>query len=174
MRPLHYGNNKPKYIRYGLYVLIISLACVFQNTNLHLPEIFGARAFLLLPLILCIAMHEREVPAAVFGAFAGVLWDVSSLVEGFNSIVIMLLSVVGSILVNRVMQNNIVSSFVLSAGAVAIYELLYIIVNLGISGAGGMVKQFVVFYLPSFAYTLVFVPVFYYITKKIYASYKTE
>jgi hypothetical protein len=72
------------------------------------------------------------------------------------------------------MQNNFVSAFVLSVGAVAVYELLYIIVNLGFSGAGGMLKQFVIFYLPSFVYTIIFVPVFYFIIKKIYATYKTE
>jgi hypothetical protein len=69
------------------------------------------------------------------------------------------------------MQNNLVSALVLSAGVIAIHELLYIIVNLGFSGAGGMFKQMIIFYLPSFVYTMLFVPVVYFIVRKIYTLY---
>ena len=59
--------------------------------------------------------------------------------------------------------NNIVTAFVLSAGAVALYEMLYIIVNLVFSGAGNPIRQIFAFYLPSFIYTMFFVPIYYYI-----------
>ncbi len=168
---MHYGDNKPKYIRYAIYIGVICIAFIFQNTNLAVPELFGARAFLLLPLSVCISMFEREVPAAVFGAIAGVFWDVSVIADGFNAFVIMILSAVCSILVNRLMQNNLVTSFVLSAGVIAVYELLYVVVNLGFGGAGGILKQITIFYLPSFVYTMAFVPIFYFVIRKIYSLY---
>lgn len=171
---MHYGNNKPKYIRYAIYAAIICVACVLQNTNMALPELFGARAFLLLPLCVCIAMYEREFPAAMFGAFAGILWDISAFAEGFNALSLMVLCTVCSIFINRIMQNNIVTALFLSSGTILIYEILYVIVNLGFTGAGGMLRQGITFYLPSFFYTLVFIPIFYFIVKKVYTSYKTE
>ncbi len=73
MRILHYGNNKPKYIRYAIYVVSIAVVVLLQNSRGALPEIMGGRAMLALPFVVSLAMHEREVAAAVFGALAGVL-----------------------------------------------------------------------------------------------------
>ncbi len=171
---MHYENNKPKYIRYLIYVALIGLSFLLQNSNIALPEIFGARAFVLLPLSVCIAMYEREIPAAVFGALSGVLWDCVSGIEGFNGLVIMVLSAVCSILISHLMQNNIVTAFVLNTSAVAVYELMYIIVNFGFSGGGISAKQILTFYVPSFVYTVAFVPVSYFVITKIFKRYKTE
>lgn len=171
---MHYDNNKPKYIRYCIYALAIGLTFLLQSSSVAFPEIFGARAFLLLPLSVCIAMYEREIPSAIFGAFSGLLWDSVSGIEGFNAIVIMLLCAVCSILISHLMQNNIVTAVVLCASAVAIYELLYIIVSFGFSGGGNPVKHILTFYLPSFIYTMVFVPVYYYIVNYFFVRYKTE
>ena len=171
---MRYDDNKPKYIRYGIYALAIGLSFLLQSSSVAFPETFGARTFLLLPLSVCIAMHEREIPAAIFGAFSGLLWDSVSGSEGFNAVVIMILSAVCSILISHLMQNNIVTAFVLSAGAVFAYELMYIIVNFGFGNAGNPIKQVFVFYLPSFIYTMVFVPAYYYIVSHIFSRYKTE
>ena len=171
---MHYDNNKQKYIRYGMYILAIGLSFLLQSSNVAFPEILGGRAFLLLPVSVCIAMYEREIPAAVLGAFCGVLWDTVSGAEGFNAVVIMILSSVCSILISHLMQNNIVTALVLSAGTVAVYELLYIIVNLGFGGAGNPLRQIFTFYLQSFVYTIIFENVYYYIISHIFSRYKTE
>ncbi len=171
---MHYDNNKPKYIRYAIYVALIVLATLLQNSNIALPEIFGARAFLLLPLSISIAMHEREIPAAVFGAISGTFWDTSSGIEGFNALVIMAMCAVCSILISHLMQNNIVTALVLNGSAIALYELLYVIVTSGFGGAGNPFRQIVLFYLPSLIYTALFIPVFFYVVKYVYESHKTE
>lgn len=171
---MHYDNNKPKYIRYGIYALIIGLSFLLQSSSVAFPKLFGASTLLLLPVCVCIAMHEREIPAALFGGFCGVLWDTVSGTEGFNAIVLMLLGAVCSILISHLMQNNIVTSLVLSAGTVIVYEILYIIINLVVAGAGNPVRQILIFYLPSALYTMMFVPVFYYIINKVFVRYKTE
>ncbi len=171
---MHYGDNKPKYIRYGIYSAIILIAFVLQSTSVSFPEIFGARAYLLVCVAISIAMHEREIPAAIFGAACGILADTAAGLEGFNALVLTILCAVCSILISHLMQNNIVTAFVLSAGATAIYEVLYVIVNYSISIGIVPWRQISTFYLPSFVYTLIFVPVFYYIIKKVFTAYKTE
>ncbi len=165
-------SNKEKYVRYAIYAVLILIAMLLQSSNVAFPEIFGARAFLMIPLTIAISMHEREVPAAVFGAGAGVVWDSVSANEGFSTLLLMLLGAICSILISHLMRNNIITAFVLGCGAVAIYELLYIFVNIILSGAGGAIRQMLTFYLPSFIYTAAFIPVFYYIVRWIFQVHK--
>ena len=170
MIPLHYGDNKPKYIRWVIFGALIVASALLQNSVGGLSELFGARVFLCIPFCVAIAMFEREVPAAIFGAFAGALWDVSSGVDGFNTIVLMVLSAVCSLFVSHLMRNNHLTALVLGAGSVAVYEILYIAVRFW--GAGSPVRQIFTFYLPSLVITVIFVPVCYFIIKSIYNSYK--
>ena len=170
---MHYGNNKQKYIRFGLYALIIGVVALVQNSPYVLPEIFGARALILLPLVVSIAMFEREIAAAVFGAVAGILWDICSVKDGFNSIVLLLICAVCSLLIIRLMRNNILTALVLGAGSIVSYTIIYLIFNLFFSGAGASISQIFTFYLPTGIYTLAFIPVFYFPVSWIYNSHKT-
>ncbi len=169
-----YDNNKQKYIKYGIYAGIAVAVCILQNSKLAFPEIFGARVFLLIPLSVSISMHEREIPAALFGAFLGVLWDFSGGNDGFNTLILMALSAVCSILISHIMRRNIITAFVLSGGAVIIYELLYILGNVVLSGGGNPLGIMVSFYLPSAIYTLAFVPVMYYLIQWVFNQHKME
>jgi len=135
-----------------------------------LLELFGARVFLSIPFCVAIAMFEREVPAAVFGALAGALWDISSGVDGFNTIVLMLICAAGSLLISHFMRNNVVTALVLGAGSIAAYEIIYVAVRFW--GAGSPIRPIFTFYLPSLIVTVVFVPVCYFIIKSIFNHYK--
>lgn len=171
---MRYGNNKPKYIRYIIYAAVIMLAAVLQNSAGGISDVFGARVFYILPACLSIAMFEREVAAALFGAFAGVLWDMSSANDGFNAVVLLLICAISSLLISHFMRNNILTAFVLGFGAVFSYTLVYIIFNLLVCGAGLSLKGFFTFYFASGLCTLVFIPVFYFLTSRIYESHKTS
>lgn len=170
---MHYGNNKAKYIRYAIYGAVMVMVVFLQNSRGALPEIMGGRAMLLLPFIVAVSMHEREISAAVFGAAGGALLDVSSVNDGFNTLVIMVIAVVCSLFISRIMQNNIVTALVLNSGAVVVYYVLYIFVNLLLSGTPVTSRILSGFYLPSLVYTVVFVPLFYFIVRKIFVSHKT-
>lgn len=170
---MHYDNNKPKYIRYVIYAVILVLTAILQNSPGGIPEIFGARAFILLPACVSIAMFEREIAAAVFGAFAGFLWDVSLGRDGFNAFLLLLICAICSLLISHFMRNNVLTGLVLGAGSVVIYNIIYVIVNLIADGAGLSVKQVFTFYLPSGVYTLIFVPIFYFLTSWVFNSHKT-
>lgn len=167
---MHYGDNKPKYIRWAIFGVLLAVSVLLQNSVGGLLEFLGARVFLSIPFCVAIAMFEREVPAAIFGALAGALWDVSSGVDGFNSIILMALCAVNSLLISHIMRNNLITAFVLGAGSVTAYELLYIAVRFW--GAGNPVRQIFAFYLPSLIITVAFVPVCYFIVKSIYNHYK--
>ena len=170
MIPLHYGDNKPKYIRWAIFAVLLIFSVLLQNSVGGLLDVFGARVFLCVPLCVAIAMFEREVPAAIFGVLAGALWDVSSSVDGFNTIVLMVLCAVSSLLISHFMRNNLITAMVLGAGSVAAYEIIYIAIRFW--GAGSPVRPMFTFYLPSLIITVIFVPVCYFIVKSIYNSYK--
>ena len=170
MIPLHYGDNKPKYIRWAIFGALLVASVLLQNSVGGLLEFFGVRVFLCIPFLVAISMFEREVPAAIFGAFAGALWDVSSGVDGFNTIVLMALCALSSLLISHLMRNNLITALVLGAGSVTAYEIIYIAVRFW--GAGSPIRQIFTFYVPSLIITVVFVPVCYFIVKAIYKSYK--
>ena len=170
MIPLNYGDNKPKYIRWAIFGALIVVSVLLQNSVGGFLELPGARVFLCIPFCIAIAMFEREVPAAIFGALAGALWDVSSGVDGFNTIILMALCAVCSLFISHLMRNNLITALVLGAGSVAAYEIIYIAVRFW--GAGSPIRQIFTFYLPSLIITVIFVPVCYFIVKFIYDSNK--
>ncbi len=149
---------------------MITVAVILQNSVCGLFGFLGARVFLSIPLCVAVAMFEREVPAAIFGAFTGALWDVSSGVDGFNTIVLMLLCAVCSLLISHLMRNNLVTALVLGVGSITAYEVIYIATRFW--GAGNPVRQIFSFYLPSLVFTAVFIPVCYYLVKYIYESHR--
>ena len=166
---MHYGDNKPKYIRWAIFALLIGGACILQNSSGGLLELFGARVFLVIPVCISIAMFEREIPSALLGAFAGALWDISSGADGYNALVITLLCATASLLISHLMRNNIVTALVLGGGATLAYELVYII---RLSFSGNPMYRALTFYLPSLALTMVFIPVCYYVVKMVYSSFR--
>lgn len=170
---MHYDNNRPKYVRYTIYTALIVLAAVLQNSLNIIPDIFGARAFLLLPICVCIAIFEREIASAVFGVIAGVLWDVSAGQDGFNAFVLLLIGAVCSLLVSHFMRRNVLAATVLGAGAVVSYNIIYVLVNLVAQGAGNSIKQLFSFYLLSGIYTVILVPVAFLLISYVYENHKT-
>lgn len=170
---MNYDNNKPKIKRIVIFVLLVLGTAIIQNTGARFNGVFSAHAFLLLPLVISISMFEREFVSAILGAFAGLLWDLSAGIDGYNMLIIMLVSAVSSILISRLMRNNIITAFVLGLTGIAIYEFLYIYIYVVFDGGGLPLSQIIRFYLPSFIFTSAFIPIYYYIVKMIFQSNRT-
>ena len=49
MIPLHYGDNKPKYIRWAIFGALLVVSVLLQNSVGGLLEFFGVRVFLCIP-----------------------------------------------------------------------------------------------------------------------------
>ncbi len=154
------------YIRRAMLTIFIIVTAMLQNTAHLFPTIFGIRAFLLIPVVVCIAMFEKDVTAALFGAFAGMMWDMTSAVgDGFNTVFLMLVGSICGILINFLMRNNMVTALLLTSCSLILYSLSYwliFIVAKGVEGGGIMLLTF---FLPCCLYTLVFMPLIYIIIR---------
>ena len=152
-------------LTFAAAVIIIN---ILQNTRGFFPEIFGARAFLLIPLVVCIGMFERSYAGALLGLFAGALWDMSMPDgNGYNALILMIFAAACGLMITVLMRNHLLTALILSASACVIYVLLYalfFVVAAGIDDAGRLLLSF---YLPCAVYTLAFTPVFYLATRRI-------
>lgn len=161
------------YIRRTIFIVAILLVALIQNTPHLFPSIFGARAFLLIPLVICFGMFETDLAAALMGAFAGALWDVTlSTGDGYNAFILMLLTTITSLLISYLMRNNMVTALLLGGISIVVYMLLHWFFFVICSGAEGGLATLFTFYLPSTIYTVIFVPVFYIILRAILRKIK--
>lgn len=160
--------NKNIYIRRGLYALIIIAASMMQNTQGLFPVIFGVRAMLLIPVVVCIGMHERDIAGLFFGLFAGVLWDAFSAgPPNFNAIMLTAAGYLCGLLIGTIMRNNIMTALLLSLGWIFIYNTLYWLFAYVLKGYDNALWVYLSFYLPSVLYTVLFMPIFYYIIRTV-------
>ncbi len=146
------AENKNLFIRRTLYALIIIAASVLQNTAGFFPEIFSARAFLLIPVVICTAMFERDAAGAAAGLAGGALWDITSQTDGYFAVLLFIAGCACGILINHYMRNNILTAVVLNSAFLMIFSITHCLITLG--GTGLCVSSFFGFYLPSSIYTL--------------------
>lgn len=161
-------NTKILIIRRAIFVVLILLVNILQNTNGFFPEPFGLRAFLLVPLVVCLGMFEREIAGAALGLFAGILWDgVSGLGDGYNALFFAAVGACCGLLINVLMRNHLLTALILSAAANLLYVSLYVlffIIARGLDSAGYL---FLRYYLPDAVYSFLFTPVFYIIVRAV-------
>ncbi|MDR0315148.1 MAG: rod shape-determining protein MreD [Oscillospiraceae bacterium] len=151
------------YIKRGFFIILIMVAALLQNTPHLLPSIYGARPFLLIPVVVCISIFEKNISTAFFGLFAGVLWDTAMAVgDGFNTLVLMLISAVSGVLLYYLMRNNMVTALLLTSGSLLFYCVLHWLIFLLFRGIQGSAIMFLTFYLPSMLYSILFMPVIYF------------
>ncbi|MBR3737707.1 MAG: rod shape-determining protein MreD [Eubacterium sp.] len=155
-------SKKEKTIKYIVFCVLIALAALLQNVGGLWFEIGGARCFFLIPVCIILSLGEDEKISALFGLFAGFLWDtVSAQHMGFNCIFLMLLCYIVSTLETFIFRDT----FLIEAAATAIISLLYVIAYWLFfvlrKGVDGSAVIFLEFYLPCFVYTCVMMPVLY-------------
>lgn len=154
--------QKILWARRGIFVLLILLAHLVQHTPGWFPAFFGIRAYFLLTFTVCLGLFEREIAGAMFGLFAGVLWDtVSPLGDGYHAFLFLLIGAACGILINTVMRNNLITALLLNTGAHLLYAVLYTVlftVAQGIDGAGWL---FLRYFLPSALVSVLFTPIVY-------------
>ena len=122
------NNTKLIIFRRTVFVILILITNIFQNTRGWFPEIFSARAFLLIPLIVCLGMFEREVVGALLGALAGALWDsVFGLADGYNALFLMIIGGGCGLLINILMRNHLLTALILSGSATLLYTVFYVL-----------------------------------------------
>lgn len=170
---MHFSENKDEYKKRAIFALLIVFTAILQNTNGLFPKIGNASAMLLIPLVISIAMFERDVAGMMFGLLAGFSWDFySSHVDGYYIIFLTCVGYACSYLISRYMRNNIVTALVYSSIFSFLCSSLYWLF-FSVRGSGsGVGTIYVKIYLLSAAYTVALTPLYYYFIRAIALKFK--
>lgn len=160
------AENTKLYIRRAVLALLILVFAALQNTAGLVPSVFGVRAMLLLPLVVCIGMHERDIEGLFFGLFAGLLWDgVATGAAHYNALMLATIGFVCGALIEHLMRNNLVTALLMTAAAVFLYNTGYWLIHFVLRGYDHAFSVYLTFYLPSMVYTAMLMPLFYYLVR---------
>jgi len=150
--------QRKKYLRRILLTFLVFLTAMAQNVP-WLPGLFGARALPLLPLAVAIAVLDQEVPAILFGAFAGILWDISTPGLPWNALYLAAAAFACAMLMRYVLNHNwLAVSLLTFLTAAGYFSLRWLLDNRGLDGAAWALVHRT---LPSLAYTLLLAPLCY-------------
>lgn len=119
-------NRKTKalILQYLLYSMVFLVLFVLQVTPGALV-VAGCKPLLLLPAVVCLAIHERELVGGVFGAIGGMLCDVTAFTYfGFNAILFLVVGTAVGLLVEYLMQGNRVNAFLFTLASLLIIMYL--------------------------------------------------
>ena len=116
-------HQQKKYLRRVLLGLLVFFTAMAQNVP-WLPVIYGARAFPLIPLVAALAFYDQPVPAILYGALAGVVWDVSSPVGAFHGVYLVIAAFACAMLMRYILNRNFVTIAALSFVTTTIYLLI--------------------------------------------------
>lgn len=154
--------------------LILLLLSVLQNTDGFFPQIFGVRALLLIPAVVCMAMFERDIYGMLLGLFAGALWDITASGASFNALYLLAVGFICGTLINTIMRNNVVTAFIFSTLATVIYNVGYWAVNYVACGMDSTGYIFLRYYFPGIFYTMLFLPLTFIAVRGIEKKYSVE
>ena len=167
------SQKKTFWRRVCLAVLVLLLS-VLQNGRGLFPEIFGARALLLIPAVTAIAMYERNIAGMFYGLFAGMLWDIFAAGNNFNAIFLFALGFGCSTLINTIMRNNSVTHALLSSAAGFVYCLGYWLYHYVVMAQSGAVLSLFRYFIPCVIYTALLSPVIFMIVRAVEMKFKKE
>ena len=66
---MHYDDSRKKTARRIIFALVTVFTVLLQNSASAVLGSFSVRPLAVIPLVICIAMFEREIAAALFRAF---------------------------------------------------------------------------------------------------------
>lgn len=158
----------PVLIKRILLFLFVLIFAALQNTDGLLPCIFGARFFILIPLVIAIGMCEGELAGLFYGMIAGGFWDVcSSGIDGFHALYLALIGVFSGLLVRFFMRNKLLTQFCICAVSAFTHSILYWLISVYIPVGDNGYGKLLGFYLPSAVITTAISFVIYYTVRTI-------
>lgn len=149
------------FFKYFSYSLLVILLYVLQATPNLMPELFGSKPLLLLPLALAVASVENEVPSMIFGAVCGGLTDLAyGGGIGFFAIILTLLCFFEAFVFHTYFVPNIITATVYALGSTVLSTVLYFLIFKVFSGVEDWQILFVNHYISRIIYTFVmFIPI---------------
>lgn len=165
--------NKNVLIRRAIFAGIVILTFIFQNTGGIFPAPAGIHAILLIPLVICISMFEREFAGLFFGLLAGAMLDAfSSDSVCYHSLVFTVIGFSAGALITYLMRNNLVCATILSAFFTLTYNTLYFLLYCAFDGEARPVFVYFRYFFLSAVYTVIFTPLYYFIVRETTKKFK--
>lgn len=158
--------SKNTVIRRALLAVLVLITYLFQNTGGLFPAPAGIHANLLIPLVVCIAMFEREFAGLFYGLFAGAMLDAfSSNTICYNAIMFTVIGFAAGALITYVMRNNLVCAAMLTTISAFLYNTLYFIFYCAFDGGDNQLFVYFRYFFLSVIYTVIFTPLYYLIIR---------
>lgn len=149
-------------LKWTLYTLGFVLVAVLQFTPHFLPAVLSGRPLFLIPCVVAAAMLEGEMPGAVFGVLAGLLWDaLGGGLFGFDALFLMAFGVTAGLLVRFLLSNNVVSALIFTAVFTPFLEIVTWFFFCNLFGDTDFLFAFLHIILPTSLYTLPFAAPFF-------------
>ncbi len=154
--------NRYKAVRYLAFFLEIVLCYIIQITPGMMPEVFGGRPVLLLPLALTFSVFEDEIPSIFWGVLCGLLADVNySGPTGYYAIMLAIVCYSASVLMKNYMHTNLLTIMLIATVVIPVmmagqFLLFYIAM-----GYDYIWEYFAAHYIARIIFTWAFVPVMY-------------
>ena len=163
--------DKQKLLRRVIFGLLVVLCALLQHTKGAFFHIGAIHAWLLVPVVVCIAMHEKRLPASLFGALAGVLWDCASVgADGWYAVWLFVLGFCCSTLVTLWIRNNLRAALLLCGGALAATACFQWVCFVLLPGQPSAVHELFAFSLPSALFTLLFALPLYWLVRGVHQT----
>lgn len=157
------------YKRRVLLGALVLLTFFLWNTDGIIPKPWGITSMLMVPLVICIGMFQRETAGMVYGLFAGVLIDMfSSQTVCFHSIMLMAAGYFSGVLITRLMRNNLKTCLLLNLVFLFVYNSLFYFINYFSLTQSNTTYVYFDVYIASVFYTMVFVPFIYMTVRAIF------
>lgn len=152
--------------RYIIYSTELLVLFVIQGIPNFIPELFGGKPSLIIPVALTISMFEPKLTALWFGLAGGLLTDISNGgVIGFFAIIMTVCCYFISYLTNELIRTRLSVAMVISFIVVAMALSLHFLFFYVMCGYGNNGYFFVSHYLSRILYTIALTPIAYYVNK---------
>ncbi|MDR1629784.1 MAG: hypothetical protein LBS36_06185 [Oscillospiraceae bacterium] len=157
------------FYRNALAFAVVVAAGLLQN-SLWLPEVRGARAFILLPVV-CVTALFFSVPVSfAAGIAAGAVWDIASTTpDGYLAVYLGFSGLLCAVLVRRYMRRSLRTAWLFCFVFSGLFVLIRTLVYASYFDFQGIPALFFQFFLPSFVYTVLLCPVIYAVLNRLYS-----
>lgn len=163
--------GKLRFLRYTAYAIEILLFYIICGIPGFLPSISGVKPMLLLPIAITISVFENEITAMSFGLVCGALCDVGSSDRiGFYTVALTILCFFFGYCTRNFFVTNFANAMAIGCITIILLLCLYFLffrAGAQIPDAGA---HFVRHYLVRILYTLIFLPVFFWLNKLLHTT----
>lgn len=166
-------NNSGSIFRYIAHCLLLLVCYLLEVTPNLFPTFFGTLPNLIMIVVVCIAMFEKDLAGAIFGLAGGLLLDVTSIqLPGFNAIILLIIGCAVGLIVSNLLKNTLSSALLLCGGAALIYNIIYWLAFYVFRGVEHAMYYFVRYMIIEVLYTIILLIPIYLIMRKFLKSAK--